>query len=189
MGIRAKPAKYGEDAMTRILTAAILLGASFFFVPAMAQEKPGEVTSRIVKYEGLVDAILKNRGKILVVDFWADYCAPCKARFPALVKFANEHAKEGLVVITVALDPLDGSLEPRADTIANIDRFLKKQNATFTNLILDENEEAWKKFNLQTIPSVYVFDREGKWSLFEPRHLAQNPNGPEDLVLQLLKQK
>jgi thiol-disulfide isomerase/thioredoxin len=175
--------------MMRFSGAVLLLGATLFFVPAMAQEKAGDVTYRIVKYEGLVDAILKNRGKILVVDFWADFCAPCKARFPALVKFANEHARDGLVVVSVALDPLDGSLEPRADTIANIDRFLKKQNATFTNLVLDEPNSIWEKFHIVGIPSVYVFDREGKWSLFDSTQLAKNQSGPEELVVQLLKQK
>src|SRR5262249_53186927 len=156
------------------LCAVLLLAATtVFFVPAMAQEKSGEVTYKIVKYEGLTDAILKNRGKVLVVDFWADYCAPCKARFPALVKFAKEHAKDGLVVISVALDPLDGSAGPtRAETLVNVEKFLKKQNATFTNLVLDEPTDVWEKFHIVGIPSVYVFDRDGKWSLFEPPHLA-----------------
>jgi thiol-disulfide isomerase/thioredoxin len=176
--------------MTRMLSAVLLLGATLFLVPAMAQEK-GDVTYRVVKYEGLVDAVLKSRGKILLVDFWADFCAPCKKRFPALVKFAREHAKDDLVVISVALDPLDGVSNgiPREQTIAKVSAFLKKQNATFTNLILDEPDEVWKKFNLTTIPSVYVFDREGKWSLFTPRELDQNANGPEELVVELLKQK
>jgi thiol-disulfide isomerase/thioredoxin len=176
--------------MTRILGAVLLLTATVFFVPAMAQEKTEGVTYKVVKYEGLTDAILKNRGKVLVVDFWADYCAPCKARFPALVKFAKEHAKDGLVVISVALDPLDGSAGlTRAETIANVEKFLKKQNATFTNLVLDEPTDIWDKFHLVGIPSVFVFDRDGKWSLFEPPHLAKNANGPEELVAELLKQK
>ena len=178
--------------MTRFLSAVLILAATtVYFVPAMAQEKTGgDVTYKVVKYEGLVDAILKNRGKVLVVDFWADYCAPCKARFPALVKFAKEHAKDGLVVISVALDPLDGSAGlTRPETIANVEKFLKKQNATFTNLVLDEPTDVWDKFHLVGIPSVFVFDRDGKWSLFEPPHLAKNANGPEELVLELLKQK
>ena len=162
--------------MTRILSAVFLLGATLFLVPATAQEKAGDVTYRIVKYEGLVDAVLKCRGKILVVDFWADFCAPCKKRFPALVKFAREHAKDDLVVISVAHRPARRAAEsPRTDDRPNLKKFLKKQNATFTNLVLDEPDEVWKKFNLTTIPSVYVFDREGKWSLFQPPHRV----GPE----------
>ena len=174
--------------MTRILGAVLLLAATLFLLPAMAQEKTEGVTYRVVKYEGLVDVILKNRGKVVLVDFWADFCAPCKARFPALVKFAKEHAKDDLVVISVALDPLDGSAgATRAETIANVERFLKKQNAGFTNLVLDEPTDVWDKFHLVGIPSVFVFDRDGKWSLFEPPHLSKNPNGPEELVVALLK--
>jgi thiol-disulfide isomerase/thioredoxin len=172
--------------MKRILIAVPLL-AMTFLVPALAQEKAGEVSYKIVKYDGVVDAVLKNRGKVVLVDFWADFCKPCKERFPGLVKFAKENAKKDLVLITVALDPMDGSLQPRDKTIAGIATFLKKQNATFLNLVLDEPEEVWEKFHLVGIPCVYVFDRDGKWSQFQPPDLSRNPEGPEELVLELLK--
>ena len=47
--------------------ALILLAAA----PARAQEKA--VTLGVVKYAGLKDAVLKNRGKVVLVDFWANY--------------------------------------------------------------------------------------------------------------------
>ena len=178
--------------MSRILGLLLLLSATCFLLPATAQEKAGDVTYKIVKYDGLVDAILKNRGKVLLLDFWADYCAPCKKRFPKLVKFANEHVKDGLVVISVALDPLDDgktSGVSRPETLENIDKFLKRQKATFTNLVLDEGQDAWQKFHIDVIPSVYIFDRDGKWSLFEAKDLARNADGPEEMVLELLKKK
>ena len=58
--------------MTRTSMGAALLGATFL-LSATAQETSVEVTYRIVKYEGLADAVLKNRGKVVLVDFWADY--------------------------------------------------------------------------------------------------------------------
>lgn len=51
--------------------------ASFFALvplgPIAAQEKPGGVTLREVKYQDLKDVVLKNRGKVVYVDFWHNY--------------------------------------------------------------------------------------------------------------------
>jgi len=46
----------------------------------------------------------KNRGKIIVLNFWATWCAPCRTEIPILVKFADEFEKRGLKVVGVALD-------------------------------------------------------------------------------------
>src|SRR5271155_1140467 len=51
------------------------------------------------------DAVLKeNEGKVVLVDFWAFFCPPCKAGLPHLVEMNHKWADRGLVVITVNLD-------------------------------------------------------------------------------------
>src|SRR3954467_14412752 len=121
-------------------------------------DPPAAVTVTVVKYDGLTDLIKHNRGKVVVVDFWADYCIPCKREFPKLVALHNRPPAAGLVAISVSLDDLaeDGVKD-------KVVKFLDKQNATTTNLILDEKPEVWQaKRKIDGPPLVMVFNRHGE---------------------------
>jgi len=140
---------------------------------AAAQEKKDPVTLRVVKYDGLRDEVAKYRGKVVLVDFWGEYCALCKRRFPHLLELNRNHAADGLVVITVAVDSLDDNPD---ETREKVHDFLKKQGAHFTNLLIDEPAEVWsKKLRVDAVPAVYVFARDGKWTLFSSRELEDDP--------------
>jgi hypothetical protein len=68
-----------------------------------------------------------------------------------------------VVAVSVCIQADDGRVKTE-----EVLKFLKEQKATFTNLLLDEKEEFWqKKFNIAGPPTVYVFDREGKWQQFK----------------------
>src|SRR4051812_12240045 len=72
---------------------------------AWPQEKAaGAVDLKLVRYGGLAEVVLSNRGKVVIVDFWADTCPPCKGAMPHLVQMAHRHRKDGLVAVTVAVD-------------------------------------------------------------------------------------
>jgi len=121
-------------------------------------EPPAGVTVKVVKYDGLTSFVKGQRGKVVVVDFWADYCIPCKREFPNLLKLHGEHAKAGLVAVSVSLDDL--AEEGAKDKVM---KFLQKQQATTTNLILDEKPELWqKKLNIDGPPLVMVFNQRGE---------------------------
>src|SRR5437764_1022602 len=83
-----------------------LLGV-LLLVPGAArpQEKAGPgIDRKVVKYDALAALILENRGKVVIVDFWADTCPPCKRAMPHLVQTYHKHRKDGLVAITVSVD-------------------------------------------------------------------------------------
>ena len=132
----------------------LLLGAES---PGAGQDK---IDVKVVKYDGLVDIVNQYRGKVIVVDFWAHWCDPCKAEFPHLVALHEKFAGQGLVAISVSFD------EPKDK--AKVLKFLQEKKATFTNVILDESQDIWlPKFHIYGPPAVFVFNREGKWTLFK----------------------
>jgi thiol-disulfide isomerase/thioredoxin len=141
--------------MKRLLTGFAAL--SLVLVAAGRPTTDGKVTVAVVKYDGLTDLIKKNKGKVLVLDFWADYCIPCKREFPKLVALNQKHAKDSLLAVSVSLDDLseDGAR-------AKVQKFLEAQKATFTNLILDEKPEVWQaKLKIDGPPLVIVFNKDG----------------------------
>jgi thiol-disulfide isomerase/thioredoxin len=112
-----------------------------------------------IKYGDLGKLVRSHRGKVVVVDFWADFCVPCKREFPHLVELQAKYKNDGLVAVSVALDnPSD------AEARARIVKFLEKQKAGgLTNLQMDEAPEVWQqKLGVAGPPVVFVFNRDGR---------------------------
>src|ERR1051325_927484 len=63
------------------------------------------VELKAARYGDIGKAIRGHRGKVVVVDIWADFCAPCKQAFPHLVEMHHKYGKEGLVCVSVTVDP------------------------------------------------------------------------------------
>ena len=119
---------------------------------------PMEITLEKVKAADLPELIAKHKGKVVAVDVWADFCAPCKKAFPHLVQLHRQHAADGLVCISLSKDLDDGYDGALA--------FLKSQKAHFNNYIVWDSDEALdaleKKIPHTAIPIFHVFDRDGK---------------------------
>jgi cytochrome c biogenesis protein CcmG, thiol:disulfide interchange protein DsbE len=88
------------------------------------------------------------RGKVVMVDFWASWCFPCKRTFPELTRLRLRHP--GLVILAVSLD------ENKAAAL----EFLKGKDTTLTAL-REENGEMQEKYGLRGIPSCMFIDRQG----------------------------
>jgi thiol-disulfide isomerase/thioredoxin len=134
---------------------AALLASLFLAIPAFAGD---EVKLEPVSIDGLLKAVEAHKGKIVVIDVWANFCVPCKEKFPHLVELANKHAKDGVVFISLTVD------EPE-DKDKALD-FLKKNKATFQNFILEDKDRNEKpgdaKLYHSAPPIVHVFGRDGK---------------------------
>src|SRR5262249_52391323 len=92
-----------------------------------------------IHYDDLTERVVKLQGKVVVVDFWADFCLPCKKEFPHLVDLQRKYADKGLAAVSVCLtgDDIDDELRQR------VRRFLTNQKATFANYLLDEKPQVW----------------------------------------------
>ena len=134
---------------TRIVLALL---AVYLGVGALHAEDKVEISA--VKLADLNAAIAKHKGKIVVVDFWATFCIPCRKEFPNLVKLHGEQSST-IACISVTVDNPDDS--------AKALRFLKQQKAVFENYLLDEKAEVYQKeFGFAAVPCVLVYDRNGK---------------------------
>ena len=115
-----------------------------------AQLKTGDTFPDLTKFklEGQLPDSLA--GKIVIVDFWASWCSPCKASFPVLDELQKTYGDK-IVVIGVNVD------EKRAE----MDGFLKQHAAGFT-IVRDANKQLVAMANINTMPTSFVIDGAGK---------------------------
>lgn len=90
-------------------------------------------------------------GKVVVLDFWASWCKPCRQSIPWLNEMKSRYARDGLVVIGVNVDAEH----------ADAERFMRAVPIDF-DVIFDPAGEIAQRFKLQGMPSSFVFDRQGK---------------------------
>jgi cytochrome c biogenesis protein CcmG/thiol:disulfide interchange protein DsbE len=90
------------------------------------------------------------KGKVLVLDFWATWCAPCKASFPKVDAIYKKHASQGLEVVAINEDEDPGKVPP----------FLAEVKPSFT-IAYDNNGKGAEAFGVETMPSSFVIDRRG----------------------------
>jgi len=125
--------------------------------PAATGAETPAVTLVDMPWEEVQQQIAAHKGKIVVVDLWATYCAPCRTSFPGLVAL-SKHDPENIVCISVSLDD-PGDAEKRAEALT----FLQEQQATFANLLCTTDSDKLYDEILQIggIPAVYIYGRDG----------------------------
>jgi thiol-disulfide isomerase/thioredoxin len=101
------------------------------------------------KLEGKLPADLK--GKVVLVDFWASWCAPCKKSFPALNELQRQYGEKGFVIIAVNVD------EERS----KMDGFLKSTPADFT-VVRDATQKLVGAVEVESMPTSFVLDGSGR---------------------------
>ncbi len=111
-----------------------------------------------VNLEEMHKAIAAEKGKIVVVDIWATFCAPCKEKFPHMVELHHKLKEKGVVFMSLSVDdPAD---------LNNALGFLKEKKAAFPNFLLDDTQknkdDAEDKFATLSPPIVHVYGRDGK---------------------------
>ena len=94
---------------------------------------------------------------ILVVDYWATWCAPCIERFPYMVEMAERYAEQGVTFVSYNLDePDDEFSELQAED------FLLAMDAGFEHFATSVNVfDTMKWLGLESIPAVSIYDRSG----------------------------
>lgn len=116
------------------------------------------VSLKVATPEEYGKILQSHAGKVIVVDFWATYCVPCRKQFPHTVDMHKRYSADGLATISVCCDDAEKDDEALA--------FLKKTGATFTNLRSSSggDDETFTAFEIEGggLPHYKLFDRTGK---------------------------
>jgi len=132
-----------------ILTLALIILPFLLNAQDIGKEAP-EFTGKTTDGEKI--SLTDYRGKVLVVDFWASWCRPCKEGFPFLIELYGEYSDKGFSVLGVNLD----------EDVNNMKNFIKKlgKEVKFAN-ITDPESKIGNQYNVEAIPTTLVIDKKG----------------------------
>ncbi|HEY7864159.1 MAG TPA: redoxin domain-containing protein [Thermoanaerobaculia bacterium] len=143
---------------TRKFRTAAFLAAVFVLsatAPAATSRLAGELDA-----EELAARVAKERGRVVLVNFWASWCLPCREEFPALVRLQDRLGKQGLSIVGVSIDT--------SRQIPAVEKFLEEMRPSFPNYrkrsggddgeFIDAVEKSWGG----ELPFSVLYDRTGK---------------------------
>lgn len=96
-----------------------------------------------------------SKGKVVLLNFWATWCGPCRREIPDLIQISKELAPRGVLVVGVALD----QGENRTTVVSN---FVEKNAMSYLQLIDNDAFKLKSAFGgFQSIPTTFIIDRNG----------------------------
>lgn len=134
-----------------LLLAASVLGLG---LSAEAQVKAGDPFPPLALAQSAAPnsaRLPETEGKVVLVDFWASWCAPCKASFPAYARLHADYAARGLLIVAVSVD----------DDAAAYASFAKKLAPPFW-VLRDETKKLVRMVKVPAMPTSYLVGRDGK---------------------------
>jgi thiol-disulfide isomerase/thioredoxin len=153
----------GAQASLFLAVAAAALAAGFFLHPAQRQApagvKPAESATSIMRavlpdLEGRPQRLDQWKGKVVVVNFWATWCVPCRKEIPEFVRTQADLGPRGLQVVGVAIDDLEKVRPYVVEAKINYPILLGGLDA------MDLAREAGN--DLGALPFTVILDREGR---------------------------
>jgi peroxiredoxin len=118
----------------------------------------------------------EQRGRVVMVNFWATWCAPCRQEMPHLNRLYEKYRGAGFVLLGVNVDE---DVAKAADVAA-------KLGVKFP-VLLDTEKSVSKLYDVSTMPSTMIIDRDGKVRYVHRGYLAGYEDDYEKQIRELLK--
>lgn len=132
-----------------LLAVAFAHGANKPVQPAVGEVPPDALG---LDRDGVRQTVSAHRGKVVIVTFWASWCAPCLQELPVLGKFRKVVGQDHLEVLAVNLH------EPHRDYVG-----IARQNRDMgVTWIEDSDGSAMKQYGVIAVPNMFIIDREGR---------------------------
>ncbi|MGH9773888.1 MAG: TlpA family protein disulfide reductase [Candidatus Acidiferrales bacterium] len=126
--------------------------------PAAQKEVPaGEIGSRLPDFSvkdlgGRQINSTELRGKVVLIDFWATWCGPCKQEMPGYQKLAGKYAPKGFAVIGFKFDTMKDTEDPL--------KFAKRMGVRYPLAVATDEVKA-KFGGIEGLPTTLIYDRQG----------------------------
>ena len=137
---------------------AVMAAILFFFAPAswwqfgVSPENGRKTTTNFVltNIDGGEWNFAEHRGKVVVVNYWATWCPPCRFETPGLVSFADEYKSRGVEMVGVTVD----------EDLAAVPLFVEKYQMKYPILVSGFNPNI--SAEEMSLPTTFLYDKNGR---------------------------
>ncbi len=125
------------------------------FADAMKQLQADDTMRQNIEFtlsdlQGKVWRLQDLRGKVVLVNFWATWCPPCRKEMPDIQALYEKYKDQGFVVLAIS-----------DEDVAKVQPFIAEKKIGYP-VLLDPGDKVNQTFKIQGIPKSFVYDREGK---------------------------
>ncbi len=143
-----------------MLVVAFALGRrqGFFLASPSVEEKTQDERSVIAPDFGLPSLagptvrLSDHQGKVVLLNFWATWCPPCRAEMPSMEKMYEAYRDRGLVILAISSDRGGKSV---------VKPYVQERGLTFP-VLLDPGGEVFAQYGVRGLPTSYLLDRRGR---------------------------
>lgn len=135
------------------------LSAALVLAGALAGSLPAQAPLRPLDERGYLQLIASHKGSVVIVDFWATWCGPCREEMPLLVELARKYSGQGLRLVTVSCD--EPEERPKA---AQFVADFKVPGPAYIKQVTDDErfinsvDGKWSG----ALPALFLYDRVGR---------------------------
>jgi len=140
-----------------VLVMAFLLARrqGFFLaspsLDGMAQDERTVIAPEFVlpDLSGAPVRLSEHEGKVILLNFWATWCPPCRAEMPSMESLYQAYRNQGLVILAISNDRAGRSV---------VESFVQDRGVTFP-ILLDPDGEVFAQYGVRGLPTSYLLDR------------------------------
>ncbi len=138
--------------MIKNLWKIVFILLIFFVVCATKDQEQGKTSNNrdftLTTIDNEEITLSKLKGKVVLIDFWATWCPPCRNSIPVFIELYNKFHEQGFIVLGIGLEEK-----------APLENYRNQHNIPYHILI--GNKEVARAFGVQAIPHIFIIDKKG----------------------------
>lgn len=159
------------------IALGLLLAAASTAAPAALTASTLAPDFTLARMGGANLRLHEQRGQVVMVNFWATWCAPCREEMPHLDRLYQKYRASGFVLLGVNVD----------DDVGNAVALAQKLGVRFP-VLLDTDKKVSRLYDLKAMPSTVLIDRDGRVRHVHRGYQSGYENTYEKFIRELLKE-
>ncbi len=164
---------------SRDVIGSLLLAAVLPFAPVQAGDDTGPAAEfKLPARTGEAVSLSSLKGQVVLINFWATWCGPCRKEMPLLEQIQKKYASLGFTMLGVNVE----------EDTTMMDAFLKDVPVTFP-ILLDPANGVSKLYNVAAMPSTVIVDRKGNIRYLHQGYKPGDESTYQDMIRQLIRER
>lgn len=144
--------------MKRIVLAAAMVTCAVLTATVSADVKPVDTRKpapafKLKDTKGAAVKLSDYKGRVVLLNFWATWCGPCREEIPWFIEFQKTYKDKGLEVLGISVDDKGWKV---------VKAYLADQGKDINYTIVLDNENLSERYSVSTMPKTLMVDRDGK---------------------------